>query len=58
MNSQSKDTVDLRELIIVNTGTILKESKYDQRVKVLPALKPTSIRLESFNFVQNVWQTI
>ena len=57
MNGNSKDT-DLRELIIVNTGTILKDTKYDSRLKRLVALKPTAIRIESFNFVQSAWQTI
>jgi len=50
MSGDSKD-IDLRELIIINTGTVLKDTKYDQRLKVLSALKPTSIRIESFNFV-------
>lgn len=57
MSGDSKD-IDLRELIIINTGTVLKDTKYDQRLKVLAALKPTAIRIESFNFVQNAWQTI
>jgi hypothetical protein len=50
MDGDSKD-IDLRELIIINTGTILKDKKYDERLKVLAALKPTAIRIESFNFV-------
>ena len=50
MSGDSKD-IDLRELIIINTGTVLKDTKYDQRLKVLAGLKPTAIRIESFNFV-------
>lgn len=50
MSGDSKD-IDLRELIIINTGTVLKDTKYDQRLKVLAALKPTAIRIESFNFI-------
>ena len=57
MESETKDT-ELRELIIVNTGTQLRETKYDERINVLRTLKPTAIRLESFNFVQNAWQAI